>query len=115
MSLNENEPYQYPKEIATSIKVVQDGLMYVYTGSPLLVVPRIRWESTVAEAFEGKRPVFFIHTGGHAYDLPNNVHRCVGGRVKPHDEREYEWLKAFLKVVTWMEENLDIPTDVVGN
>jgi hypothetical protein len=26
--------------------------------------------------------------------------------VKCHDDREYEWLKAFLKVVTWMEENL---------
>jgi hypothetical protein len=23
---------------------------------------------------------------------------------KPHDEREYHWLEAFLKVVTWMEE-----------
>jgi len=26
-----------------------------------------------------------------------------------YDEREYEWLKAFLKVVTWMEENLEAP------
>jgi hypothetical protein len=22
----------------------------------------------------------------------------------PHDEREYEWLRAFVKVVTWMED-----------
>jgi len=115
LTLNENASYyEYPEDIAALLKVVQDGLTYVYTGSPLLIVPRIRWESTTMGGIKGQKPVFFIHTEGHAYDLPNNVHRCVTGRVMPHDNREYEWLNAFLKVVTWMDENLDIPTEEVG-
>ena len=38
-----------------------------------------------------------------------HLHRCRAGKVMCYDEREYEWLKAFLKVVMWMEENLEAP------
>ena len=33
--------YKYPANIAADIEKVLTGLMYVYTGSPLLVVPRV--------------------------------------------------------------------------
>lgn len=91
--------FQYPEEIASSISVVMNGLVNIYTGSPLLIVPRIDWTS------DPKKPVFFVDTEPHPYAVPKHIHRCLAARVLPYDPREYEWLKAFLKVVTWMEEN----------
>jgi hypothetical protein len=40
----------------------------------------------------------------HAWDLPKALHRCENSRIAPYDDREYDWLEAFLKVVTWMED-----------
>jgi len=82
MSLNETKEvparFHYPDDIATDIKVVKDGLMYVYTGSPLLIVPRIEWEPTGGTFLAVQKPVFSICTRSHPEDLPNSVHRCAG-------------------------------------
>ncbi|KAF7508941.1 hypothetical protein GJ744_008497 [Endocarpon pusillum] len=101
-------PFRYPEDIATSIEVVMDGLMYVYTGSPLLVVPRIQWSPTSAcGSSSGEwKPRFFINKEPHSNCLPGNLHRCPVRKIMPYDEREYEWLEAFLKVVSWMEKKL---------
>lgn len=115
MSLDENKQQpdhiQYPDDIAADIIVVRDGLMYVYTGSPRIVVPRIGWRSTG----DGSKqtPVFSIpprqrHT---SLFLPQSIHRCAGRRVRPYDDKEYKWLRAFLKVVRWMEINLDVSAE----
>jgi hypothetical protein len=96
-----SKPFAYPEDITATINVVMDGLMYVYTGSPLLVVPRIQWSST-----SGEKPVFFINKEPHSVELPGEIHRCLARKIMPHDDREYKWLNAFLKVVTWMEKNL---------
>ena len=116
MSLNENKQQsdysQYPDDIAADIKVVQDGLMYVYTGSPRIVVPRIEWRSTGGNGSE-RTPVFSIPPKQHrtSLSLPQSIHRCAGRRVRPYDDREYKWLRAFLKVVRWMEIHLDVAAD----
>ncbi|ERF73744.1 hypothetical protein EPUS_00998 [Endocarpon pusillum Z07020] len=101
-------PFRYPEDIATSIEVVMDGLMYVYTGSPLLVVPRIQWSPTSAcgSSLGETKPRFFINQEPHSDCLPGNLHRCPLRKIMPYDEREYEWLEAFLKVVSWMEKKL---------
>ena len=109
--------FQYPEDIALSIKVVMDGLMYVYTHSRL-VVPRIRWRKSrdpnTGELSTEEMPLFCNDNGRHSPHLPANIHRCVAKRVIPYDEREYKWLKAFLKVVTWMEDNFGSSDKVDG-
>jgi hypothetical protein len=77
-------------------------LMYVYTQYPLMV-PRVQLPS--AESVN-EEPVFCVQTKPHSLYLAPHLHRCVARKVMLHDEREYEWLKAFLAVVDWMEKNL---------
>jgi hypothetical protein len=103
-------PWEYPESIQCDLKLVMDGLMYLYTGDAELVVPRIQWPEKSKELHEPK-PTFFINKEPHRMDLPERCHRCIA-RYKPYDDREYEWLRAFLKVVSWMEEHLDIPEDI---
>jgi hypothetical protein len=95
-------PFQYPENIAADIERVLDGLMYVYTQHPLMV-PRVQLPS--AESADDE-PVFCVQTRPHSLYLAPNLHRCLARKVMLHDEREYEWLKAFLAVVDWMEKNL---------
>ena len=98
----DHEPFQYPENIATNIEIVLDGLMYVYTQYPLMV-PRVQLPS--AESVN-KEPVFCVQTKPHSLYLSPHLHRCLARKVMLHDEREYEWLKAFLAAVDWMEKNL---------
>ncbi|KAF4632656.1 hypothetical protein G7Y89_g5478 [Cudoniella acicularis] len=101
--------YKYPEEIAAKLKVVMDGLMYVYTRSPLLVIPRIRWPTKEEVGVPlYKKPFFFVDTTPHDRDGSDEAHQCFGRRIRPHDEREYEWLEGFLEVLAWMEENPDL-------
>ena len=100
-------PFQYPENIATNIEIVLDGLMYVYTQYPLMV-PRVQLPS--AESVN-KEPVFCVQTKPHSLYLSPHLHRCLARKVMLHDEREYEWLKAFLAVVDWMEKNLVEPKE----
>lgn len=103
------EEIAYPEDIAKNLDVVMRGLMYVYTESPLLIIPRIVWpkeEELGVPLF--KKPVFAVDTTAQdrsPYTEP--MHHCIGQRIRPHVEKEYDWLKAFLKVVAWMEQNLD--------
>ncbi|QSZ37674.1 hypothetical protein DSL72_008773 [Monilinia vaccinii-corymbosi] len=96
--------FQYPEEVADGLETVLRGLMYIYTEPPL-VVPRIRWPPETNESSPEKRPKFFVGRRGHE-NTPQIEHRCVNKHIKPHDQREYEWLAAFLKVVTWIEWNI---------
>jgi hypothetical protein len=96
------EPFQYPEDVAANIKVVLDGLMYVYTCYRYSLVAR-RILLTISENTE---PMFWVETKEHPKDLPQHLHRCLARKVMPHDDREYEWLRAFLAAVSWMEENL---------
>jgi hypothetical protein len=102
----QGEKYQYPADITANIKVVMKGLFYVYTGSPLLIIPRVQLPAASKPYFvnSGKKPRFYIEMKPHSENLPVHLHRCPVKKRRPHDEREYEWLEAFLKVVTWMEK-----------
>jgi hypothetical protein len=97
------EPFQYPENIAADIEIVLAGLMYVYTQYPLMV-PRVQLPS--AESVIKEESVFCVQTKPHSLYLAPNLHRCLARKVMLHDEREYEWLQAFLAVVDWMEKNL---------
>lgn len=97
--------FEYPVDIAIAIAIVMKGLVNVYTGSELLLVPRIDWSPTSSSS-DPPRPVFLFDTKPHSPKLPQHLHRCRGRKVMAYDEREYEWLRVFLKVVTWMEDNL---------
>lgn len=97
--------FRYPDKIATSIDVVNNGLFKVFTGSPLLFVPRIDWDR-ISWPVRAAKPIFFIDTQPHPSTFPEELHRCACRKVMTYDEREYEWLRAFLEVVTWMEDNL---------
>jgi hypothetical protein len=103
----DRKPFQYPENIAADIEIVLDGLMYVYTQYPLMV-PRVQLPS--AESVD-KEPVFCVQTKRHSLYLAPHLHRCLARKVMLHDEREYEWLKAFLAVVDWMEKNLVEPKE----
>ena len=101
----QTEKYRYPDDITANITLVVDGLFYVYTGSQL-IVPRIQFLAAMKpySVNNVKNPRFFIESKPHSAHLPENIHRCLVRKRKPYDEREYEWLEAFLKVVTWMEK-----------
>lgn len=62
-------------------------------------------------------PKFELSPGGHYPKMPME-RRCGVNRYLTHDDKEYEWLQLFLKVVTWMEEKFGAveipPTDEVG-
>lgn len=92
--------FAYPSSVVTDIKIVLEGLMNIFTGDPKLIVPRIDWKQDP--------PVFDMNLGPHQYisDVPGKIHRCFARRYLCHDEREFEWLRAFLRVVTWMEDNM---------
>lgn len=93
---------EYPDDIAASLKVVMAGLFHVYTGSPLRIVPRIDWTPNLTSGGFNlvQRPRFIINDTKSA-----GVHVCSVKRKAPHDVQELDWLEAFLKVVTWMENN----------
>jgi hypothetical protein len=98
--------FEYPEKVASAISIVMKGLVNVYTGSPLLLVRRIDWNPPTSDSSEPSKPIFYVETKPHPPDLPNEVHRCPVRKVMAYDEQEYEWLRAFLNVVTWMEDNL---------
>jgi len=92
------------------------GMSYLYTDMyNAHLVPRIHWiradGTSVSQAellFDSEKVTysFFVQKRPHhPPDLAPGTHRCVCHRVKCHDDREYEWLRAFLKVVTWIEEH----------
>ncbi|RAL68230.1 hypothetical protein DID88_008933 [Monilinia fructigena] len=93
--------FKYPEEITDSLKTVLKGLMYIFTEPPL-VVPRIQWPQDGNKSSTEKWPKFFVGKGGHENTLQIE-YRCVNKHIKPHDQREYEWLAAFVKVLTWIE------------
>ncbi|KAH8657559.1 hypothetical protein BGZ60DRAFT_416178 [Tricladium varicosporioides] len=101
------EEIAYPEDIAKNLDVVMRGLMYIYTESPLLIIPRIVWpkeEEMGVPLF--KKPVFAVDTTAQDRNpCTEPIHHCIGKRIRPHIEKEYDWLKAFLKVVAWMEQN----------
>jgi hypothetical protein len=103
MSETPREKFRYLSDIASNIKIGMEGLFYVYTGLLLLEIPRIQWPAE-------QKPRFHVETKPHAENIPANLHRCPMKKRKPHDEREYVWLEAFLKVVTWIEKEFDAST-----
>jgi hypothetical protein len=104
----EAETYQYPPDIIADIRVVIHGLFHIYTGFPELIVDRIEWPapSDPLESFSSRvtKPHIHIQSNSHIWNLSGKFHRCPVKKWKHHDEREYHWLEAFLKVVAWMEE-----------
>ncbi|KAH8770322.1 hypothetical protein BGZ57DRAFT_441715 [Hyaloscypha finlandica] len=100
------ENYRYPPDTADNIRIAMDGLFYVYTGSTLLIVPRIHWPAAMEPDFDNyvQNPRFFIDPKPHPATLPAEFHRCPVRECKPHDDREYKWLEAFLKALSWMQK-----------
>ncbi|TEY52448.1 hypothetical protein BOTCAL_0258g00180 [Botryotinia calthae] len=84
--------FKYSDDIANSLRTVLKGLMYIYT-EPSLTIPRVQWESLRDVDSSGKWPRFFVDRGKNE-------------QIEPCDEREYEWIAAFVKVVTWIELNI---------
>ncbi|TGO30658.1 hypothetical protein BPAE_0004g01170 [Botrytis paeoniae] len=100
---SDSNDFMYPENIAASLRVVLKGLMYIYTEPPL-TIPRIQWESPKDVNSSEKRPRFFIDKGIHEH--PHFEYPCANQKIKPYDKREYEWLAAFVEVVTWIELNI---------
>lgn len=50
---------------------------------------------------------FEVRQSAHNVSIPIEYHRCGSAKMMTYDEREYEWLRAFLDVVTWMEGHLE--------
>ncbi|TGO10286.1 hypothetical protein BTUL_0139g00120 [Botrytis tulipae] len=104
-TISERDPidFKYPENIAASLRVVFKGLMYIYTEPPL-TIPRFQWESLRDENSSEKWPRFFVDKGRSEHR--NFQYPCADKKIKPYDEREYEWLAAFVEVVTWIELNI---------
>ena len=73
-----------------------DGLHYIYSGSPMLAIPPIQCPA-------GQKLRFHVETKAHPAALPTSKHLFPVGKRKPHDERGYASLQAFLKEVVYME------------
>ncbi|KAF7911128.1 uncharacterized protein EAF01_002636 [Botrytis porri] len=97
------DDFKYPDYIAAGLKVVLKGLMYIYTEPPL-TIPRIQYESLGNDNSSEKWPRFFVDKGVNIH--PHFEHPCENQQIRPHDKREYEWLAAFVEVVTWIELNI---------
>ena len=73
------------------------------------------WEGRqLATGPDSKKPAFDHEFIKHSNDLPLEFHRCGVSKVMTYDEREYEWLRSFLEVVTWMEKKfgaVEIPVE----
>jgi len=101
------QSYQYASNILSDLQTAISGQLYIHTGSTLLVIPRFRWATPIRtqEIYDDvKVPQIFIDPKPHQLNLPEKFHRCPVRKQKPFDEREYQWLEAFAKVVTWMQE-----------
>ncbi|ESZ98100.1 hypothetical protein SBOR_1479 [Sclerotinia borealis F-4128] len=99
--------FQYPEEIADELRTVLKGLMYVYTEPPSLV-PRIQWAPAGNVSSSEKWPKFSVDRERHPNILSPIKHQCVNKHIKPHDEREYGWLEAFVKAIRWIESNIGV-------
>lgn len=96
----------YPEKIAADMNTVMNGLEYIHT-SPIHsnhqpeLQPRERTNIHFnhlgggTERFAYKHPPRFLTATRNYYDI-----KFYG--LGPHDDREYEWLQAFMRVVTWM-------------
>ncbi|APA09602.1 hypothetical protein sscle_05g043720 [Sclerotinia sclerotiorum 1980 UF-70] len=108
LSKNNTNVFRYPENIAENLRTVLKGLMYIYTKPPL-TVPRIQWSSTGNTSSSEKWPKFVVHKGQEEHAQNKNIR--MNWNIRPRDEREYEWLAAFLKAVTWIELNIGSTED----
>ncbi|CAD6442047.1 bab47929-61ff-4ac5-be38-8341d381e113 [Sclerotinia trifoliorum] len=102
-SKNNSVVFQYPENIAKNLRTVLKGLMYIYT-EPSLTVPRIQLGPTENASSSEKWPKFFVHKGQEEHAQTRHIR--MNWNIRPHDERECEWLVAFLGAVTWIELNV---------
>ncbi|CZR60137.1 uncharacterized protein PAC_10033 [Phialocephala subalpina] len=94
------ETFKYPKDIAANLESVLASLTNVDT-RPTGIVNRIDWGP--------KKPVFLVKKHSEP-----GLHLCPLKSLSSNDPRELEWLAAFLKVVTWMEGNVEAKSEVDG-
>jgi hypothetical protein len=102
---------QYPEEIAGHLRIALKGLVYVYTEDNV-TVPRIEWGPRLLDPVsqdgsktEARRwPRFLVNKHIRYPGMPPRQRIATAQKLKPLDAREYEWIEAFLKTVTWMEE-----------
>jgi hypothetical protein len=98
------DPYVYPASIMNNLNFAINGLKFVHTQNDKLMVPRMRWARTGNT--HRLNLVFCINEIPHSMGS-DWCQRCIA-KYLPYEEKEYEWLKAFLNVVTWMEKSLEI-------
>ncbi|KAF2136506.1 uncharacterized protein K452DRAFT_292355 [Aplosporella prunicola CBS 121167] len=104
----------YPTELIPDLQKAIDGLAFVYqhgqTGEQLRKAGKdavYRTENTPFSALEKRgdgKPAFCIQT--RAFCI-----QARGIKAMPHDERELEWLRAFVNCCAWMETEFP---DLVG-
>lgn len=69
----------------------------------------ISWE-TEEPGRKTTKPVFDRERNSHseaiypAFSTLHEHHKCGINNIMTRDEREYVWIREFLKVVTWMEK-----------
>lgn len=105
-TMTETQPndFKYPEDIADSLRTVLKGLMYKYT-EPQLTRPRVQWEPLRDVDSSEKWPRFFVDKKEN--ERPHFKYARENDGTKPCDDREYEWIAAFAKVVTWIELNIE--------
>lgn len=112
--------YVYPSEIAADISVILKGLhgMYTNSGSTSTKSPMPRISTSLlhdTSSLEANIRAKFVinHRAHYAYWSEEKNFFVASGRNRPetsapHDEREYVWLQAFLRVASWMEKEMAV-------
>ncbi|PQE08526.1 AAA ATPase central domain protein [Rutstroemia sp. NJR-2017a BBW] len=102
---------QYPEEIAGHLRTALKGLAYVYNEDDV-IMPRIEWEPGLNDAASQRWPRFLVKKDILYPGMPPLWRVAAAQKLKPLDAREYEWIEAFLKTVTWMEERFGSAKDI---
>jgi hypothetical protein len=108
-TLGNHTPYSYPDIIEPDLRTILDGLRYVHTINNQLRVPGLQWtENGNMERSKLQFVISNTYRTARTMCSRDGCQPCISG-YEVHKGKEHEWLRAFLEVVTWMEENLKIP------
>ncbi|PQE29529.1 AAA ATPase central domain protein [Rutstroemia sp. NJR-2017a WRK4] len=113
---------QYPEEIAGHLRTALKGLAYVYNEDDV-IMPRIELEPRLNDAASQENsktettqtrrwPRFLVKKDIKYPGMPPLWRIAAAQKLKPLDAREYEWIEAFLKIVTWMEERFGLSKEI---
>ncbi|KAG6829281.1 hypothetical protein H0H92_005034 [Tricholoma furcatifolium] len=108
--------YSWPTDVASDIKQVTDGMAYVYPKSSregdenirILRTKYTRYSDQAYSTSVGARQPRFLGGFNDVHEHKHSLYIRESDKILPLEEREFEWLEAFLRVCRFMSQMDDV-------